>query len=79
MKSRFEDAKTLEDALAEQKIVQGNRDIAKAIAAEGVLQEFSPGQNIIEQGGSGRDVYFLLSGKCQLVVHGVRLYSREHG
>src|SRR4030095_2510429 len=43
------------------------------------LVAFSPGQNIIEQGGSDRDVFFLLTGKGQIIVNGVRMYFREHG
>jgi predicted nucleotide-binding protein/proteasome lid subunit RPN8/RPN11 len=79
MLSRFQDPADLIEALRMQKIVHGDRTIAEALAAHGELIAFAPGQNIIEQGASDRDVFFLLTGKGQLVVNGVRMYCREHG
>lgn len=79
MLSRFQERVDLIEALRAQKIVQGDRAIAEAFAERGELVAFSPGQNIIEQGGSERDVFFLLTGKGQIIVNGVRMYFREHG
>jgi predicted nucleotide-binding protein len=79
LKSRFANPHDLIEALLRQKIVLGNRDIAEALAEQGDLIEFVPGANIIEQGDGDRDVYFLLAGKGQIIINGVRLYSREHG
>jgi predicted nucleotide-binding protein len=79
LKNRFEDADELVTALLSQKIVQGSREVAEEIAKDGELQEFRSGQVIIEQGASDRSVHFLLSGKIQIIVNGVRLYTRDHG
>lgn len=79
LKARFERTEDLIEALLSQKIVQGRREIAQEIAKDGTLLDFVAGKNIIEQGGSDRDVYFLLAGKGQLIVNGVRLYPRVHG
>lgn len=78
LKSRFADPAALIDALCAQKIVQG-RELAQAIAEHGELVEFAPGGVLIEQGGSDQDIYFLLAGRCQVIVHGTRLYVREPG
>lgn len=77
LKQRFEDPAALIEALRAQKIVQGDGDVAAAIAQVGELMEFAPGHNLIEEGGADRDMYFLLSGKVQVIVKGVRLYPRE--
>lgn len=79
MLSRFQDPTDLIEALRTQKVVQGDRTIAEALAAHGELVAFTPGQNIIEQGASDRAVFFLLTGKGQIVVNGVRMYCREPG
>lgn len=77
--TRFTDPQELIDALLSQRLVLGDRALAQAIAADGELREYVPGQLLITQGGSDRDLYFLLLGKTQVIVHGVRLHYREHG
>jgi len=79
LKSRFAAPHDLADALLGQKIVLGSQEIATAIAEQGDLLEFVAGTNIIEQGAADRDLYFLLAGKGQVIINGVRLYSRDHG
>lgn len=79
MKARFEDKSTLIDTLCQQRLVLGDRAIAEEIANNGELIEYSAGKVIIEQGGYTRDMYFILAGKAIVIVHGVRLYSREGG
>ncbi len=77
LKERYEDRDVLIDALLNQKIIRGNRIIATAFADVGDLKEFAAGKNIIEQGESDRSVHFLLSGRGQIIINGVRLYHRE--
>lgn len=77
--SRFEDPRDLVEALLNQRIIQGDKAVAEALAAKGTLVEFVPGQQLIEQGAAGREVFFLLTGKAMIIVNGVRLYPREHG
>jgi CRP/FNR family cyclic AMP-dependent transcriptional regulator len=77
LKSRFENRQALVDALRAQKIVQGDAEVAEAIADVGQLVEFAPGQILIEEGASDRDMYLLLAGKVHVLVKGMRLYARE--
>lgn len=77
LKQRFGNRAVLVEALRAQKIVQGDTAVAEAIADVGELLEFAPGQNLIEEGGTDRDMFFLLAGKAQVIVKGVRLYPRE--
>lgn len=77
LKERFEDRQALVEALRAQRIIQGDGQAAEAIASAGELIEFAAGQNLIEQGASDRDMFFLLAGKAQVIVNGVRLYPRE--
>jgi CRP/FNR family transcriptional regulator, cyclic AMP receptor protein len=79
LKQRFEDRSSLVEALLTQRMVLGDRALAEDLAAEGVLEEFAAGQYVIRQGDPERDVYFILAGKMQVIVHGVRLYPREAG
>lgn len=79
LKSRFANTNDLIDALCNQRIVHGNRELAMALAAAGELMEFPAGKNIIEQGATDQDIYFILAGKAQVIIHGVRLYPRAAG
>ncbi|WP_030539282.1 TIR domain-containing protein [Sphingobium sp. DC-2] len=79
LKKRFEDREVLIDALLGQKIIRGDRAIAAAFADSGDLTEFAAGQNVLEQGENDRSVHFLLSGRGQIIINGVRLYPREPG
>lgn len=79
MKQRFEHRETLVSTLAAQRIVQGNRHLAAQLADAGDLMECPAGRNLIEQGASDRDVYFLLAGKIRVIVNGVRHHTREAG
>jgi CRP/FNR family cyclic AMP-dependent transcriptional regulator len=77
IKARFQEPSALIEALRAQKIIQGDLEVAVAIAEAGELVEFGPGKNLIEQGASDRDVFFLLAGKVCVIINGIRLYSRE--
>lgn len=79
MKTRFENRDTLISALMAQRIIQGNRELATLIAEAGALIECPAGKNLIEQGNTERDVYFLLTGKLRIIVNGARLHLREPG
>lgn len=79
LKTRFEATADLIESLLAQRLVLGDRAIAQEVAGEGELLEYAAGQNLVIQGGSDREIYFLLLGKVQIIVHGVRLYPREHG
>lgn len=80
LKSRFESRADLVDALRQQKLVLGDTAIADAFADDGTLVEIPAGRNLIEQGKPDREVYFLLAGRLQIIINGVRLpYQRQAG
>ncbi len=79
MKARFEEPGALLEALRAQRLIQGDVQIAEEIAQHGELVEFAPGELLIEQGATDRCMYFLLSGKVQVIVNRMRLYPREPG
>jgi CRP/FNR family transcriptional regulator, cyclic AMP receptor protein len=77
LKSRFESRDALIEGLRAQKVIQGDVEVATGIAEVGELVEFAPGQNLIVQGATDRDMYFILAGKASVIVKGSRLYPRE--
>jgi CRP/FNR family cyclic AMP-dependent transcriptional regulator len=79
LKSRFEAPADLVAALRQQKLIMGDSALAEALAAEGDLVAFPAGRNIITQGEADRDVHFLLAGRAQIIINGVRLYHRQAG
>lgn len=79
LSTRFRHHTDLIESLVAQRLVMGDRALAEAIAQDGELLEYAAGQNLIMQGDGDREIYFLIMGKVQVVVHGVRLHQREHG
>lgn len=78
--ARFADRDDLVDALRSQKIVRGDREVARALADAGELLTFEPGEEIMRQGDSGNDCFFLLAGAVDLKVKGETLpYGRTAG
>lgn len=74
---RFQDKTVLTEALLAQAIVQGDREVAAALAGTGQVVEFVPGEVLIHEDATDRDMYFLLFGKVGVSVKGKYLYSRE--
>lgn len=72
MLDRFKEKDALIGALINQKIINGDRAAAEAFAEQGELLEFPKGRVLIEQGGSDRDVYFLLTGRGAIIINKVR-------
>src|SRR3954451_10579548 len=58
------------EALSEQLCVGGSLELARTIDARGELLAFANGEEIIEQGASTNDVFFILAGHCDVVVNG---------
>jgi CRP/FNR family cyclic AMP-dependent transcriptional regulator len=79
MKDRFEDSAALKQALLGQRIILGNNSLVEALVTEGELVEYQPGQTVITQGASDRDVFFLLSGTVRIIINGVRHHTRTVG
>lgn len=79
MLDRFKEEDARLAALNQQFIINGNGDAAKAFAEKGEMVEFYPGQNIIEEGDAGREVYFLFTGQGRIIVNKTRLHTRDAG
>lgn len=79
MIKRFEGAAgraALEDALLQQRLVLGNEALASRLADVGSLLDVAAGQVLITQGAQDNDVYFIITGRFQVQVHGREVASR---
>ncbi|MBP0639869.1 TIR domain-containing protein [Cupriavidus sp. AcVe19-6a] len=74
---RFQNKVVLIEALLAQGIVQGDREVATALADSGEVVEFAAGEVLIHENATDRDMYFLLFGKVGVSVKGKFLYHRE--
>ncbi|MFM0132600.1 TIR domain-containing protein [Paraburkholderia sediminicola] len=74
---RFKDRPALVQAMLAQTIIQGDREVAEALADAGQLTEHSAGEVLIKEGAADREMYFLLMGKVGISVKGKFLYPRE--
>jgi len=82
MKERFEGnsgRRRLVDALAAQDLVQGDRELAAAIADVAVMRELEPGERLILQEAEDTDVYLILAGSFSIVVNGKAIAVRRPG
>jgi CRP/FNR family cyclic AMP-dependent transcriptional regulator len=73
LKERFEGStgrRVLLDVLMQQKLVNGNAQLAEGIADAAELRELEPGAVLIEQNADDRDVFFILAGALRVVVNG---------
>ncbi len=67
------------DALASQKIVAGNRELAEELADLVEVFSIAAGETLITQGGDDNRIYFVLSGKFDVIVNGRRIAGRGPG
>lgn len=67
------------DALLQQQIVGGNRELAEEIADRTEVVEVATGHVIISQGGDDDDLYLILAGSFRIVVNGRDVASRGRG
>lgn len=74
---RFQNKAILTEALLAQVVVQGDQEVAAALADAGQVMEFSSGEVLIREGATDRDMYFLLVGRVGVSVKGKYLYHRE--
>jgi len=65
------------EALASQKLVSGNRELAEALADSVELLCIAARGVLIDQGAADNDVYFVLSGAFDVMVNG-RVVGRRH-
>jgi CRP/FNR family cyclic AMP-dependent transcriptional regulator len=76
MNGRFARKNVLVDALKQQKIVSGNKDLAERIASIGELIEVPEGTAIIRQGDDDTDVYLIVSGSFHIAINGKTIARR---
>jgi CRP/FNR family transcriptional regulator, cyclic AMP receptor protein len=60
-------------------IVEHNEALAKRLAEDGQLVSFELGNEIIAQGGSDNDVYFIIFGQADILVNNRHVAIREVG
>lgn len=58
------------EAMTNQKIVSGNRELAEALAECAELLAVQSGDVLIEQGANDNDIYLILAGQFDIVVNG---------
>ena len=68
--------KRILDTLCENKAVSNNREVAETIATKGKLVGFKAGATVIEQGDSSDSVFFLISGKVDILRDGSKIADR---
>jgi predicted nucleotide-binding protein len=82
MKERFEGAdghRLLIDSLLKQDIVEHSEPLASVLATTGELVTFAVGNDVVVQGAPDNDVYFLLAGEGNVLVHDRFVGSRAEG
>src|SRR5690606_32675174 len=67
------------DAMLQQQIVNGNRDLADELADRAELIEVAEGEAIISQGGDDNDLFLIVAGSFRIVVNGREVASRYRG
>lgn len=67
------------EALATQKMVAGNRELAEQLEGRIKLRMLQPDELLIEQNGSDNDVHFVFSGTLNIVINGRIVARRSPG
>lgn len=67
------------DALLQQQIVGGDRELAEELADRAEVVEVAEAHVIISQGGEDDDLYLILAGNFRVVVNGRDVASRGRG
>ena len=67
------------EALAAQRLVSGNRELAEDLADRAEVLAVPAGQTLISQGAEDNDIYFILAGTFDVVVSGRRVAGRNAG
>ncbi|UYZ64894.1 TIR domain-containing protein [Hymenobacter weizhouensis] len=82
MKQKFagdDNLPKLINSLKKQAIINGDKDVALAIAQQGELIEFDKGDTIIVQDNTDDDVIFILTGRVVITVNGREVAYRNPG
>ena len=82
MIERFRERATLYEGLREQRVLGADNKLIEELAADSgmlELRELNKGDVLIEEGGSDNDLYLILSGKFDILVHGRHIAVRNAG
>jgi len=71
--------RTLVEVLAKNRVTQGDRDLANAIAEIGTLRPVEKDEVLIEEGASDNSVYLILAGSFSIFVKGSKVGERVPG
>src|SRR5690606_15760141 len=71
--------RNLIDAMLQQQIVSGNRDLAEELADRAEIIEVAEDEAIISQGGDDNDLFLIMAGSFRIVVNGRNIASRGRG
>ena len=69
----------LGEALLRQSPVQGNAEVAKALAEAATLHQFAPSDVLLAQDGDDNDISFILDGRVSVLVNGRQVSERAGG
>lgn len=69
----------LTDAMLQQQIVSGNRELAEELADRAEILEITEGEAIIRQGGDDNDLYLIIGGNFGIIINGREVASRGRG
>lgn len=67
------------DAMLQQQIVSGNRELAEELADRAEIIEVAESEAIIAQGGDDNDLFLIVAGSFRIVVNGRDVASRGRG
>ena len=67
------------DAMLQQTMVSGNRDLAAELAERAEVLEIREGDAIIDQGGDGADLFLIMAGTFKILVNGREVAVRGRG
>ncbi len=71
--------KLLKEALAEQKLINGDNTIVNFLISHGVLIEAIPNETIIAQDAEDTDIYFILAGSIEVLINKRSVAKRVSG
>ncbi|MDV3351453.1 nucleotide-binding protein [Leptothoe sp. LEGE 181152] len=67
------------DVLLTQKFIAGDHELASSIVEEGKLVEFDSGSFLIKEGGDDNEIFFIVHGSVNILVHGRLVARRSEG
>jgi len=67
------------DAMLQQQIASGYRDLAEELADRAEVIEVAEGETIISQGGDDNDLFLIIAGSFRIVVNGRDVATRGRG